>query len=72
MTSPKCNLPDITKVLQLYLNSDVIKAVTNLLEHRIDVVRCKNDTAPIDEVVQNQGAIRELRWLWSYLNPKTR
>ena len=72
MTSNKSDLARVCQDIKIYATSDVLKHIMDLLEIRIDTLRIKNDTAPIDEVVQNQGALKELRWLLNFLTTTTR
>lgn len=49
--------------LRHYKNSEVLGLIKELLKLRVEQLRCHNDTAPVEEVRANQGALRELKWL---------
>ena len=54
--------------LKAYRGSATLNLILQLIEFRADKYRLKNDTAPEQEFLKNQGAIQELLSLLKDLN----
>ena len=60
----------LAKELRAYNQSQPYRLINKLLVASIETLRHRNDTAPADEVTQNQGAIKELKSLLKDLKMK--
>jgi hypothetical protein len=55
-----------------YAMTDAGRAFRKLVAVWINKLRAKNDTAPPEEFMKNQGAIRELKLMHKGIGPKIR
>ena len=59
------------KEIRYHNGSQLYQLFTDLIGYRIQVIREKNDNAPAEEVVRNQGAISELKRIQAMLIHKS-
>jgi len=57
----------LSREIKEYSNTAVMLKVAELFKLRLQKARESNDASPAEDVLKNQGAIRELKWLLAHL-----